>query len=137
MNKKPTKKQIAARRAFARAAKEGRLKKGAKLGTRKNPAKTSRAMSGANARKRKEARGRKTASSLYTARKAKTPRFYVVARVKDGDSYAFQYYDGNRTFLDTKRGAKRYATKRDAMEIARGILPRLPVRVLDLRIEKA
>jgi hypothetical protein len=94
-------------------------------------------MSGANARKRKEARGRKTASSLYTARKAKTPRFYVVARVKDGDSYAFQYYDGNRTFLDTKRGAKRYATKRDAMEIARGILPRLPVRVLDLRIEKA
>lgn len=133
--KKPTAKQLAARKRFAAMARKGPIKKGTKL--KKNPRRAaSRSMKGVSQTTRKRAAKRKPASSLYTAKKAKTSKFLIVARVKDGENYAFEYYDGANKFLDTKRGAKRFATKGNAETVAKSILPKLPFKVLDLRIEK-
>jgi hypothetical protein len=132
--KKPSVKQIAARKRFAAAAKAGTLKKGTKLN--KNPLARSRSVSGKSAATRKAALGRKAASSLYTAGKKTTSKHYLVARVTDGADYKFMYYNGVDRFLDTRRGAKRYATKADAMAVGKGLLPKLPYAIIDLRSER-
>lgn len=133
--KKPTAKQLTARRAFAAAARAGTLKKGSRL--KKNPVHKPRSVSGKSAATRKAARGRKPASSLYTAKKKQTAKFYLVARVQDGDGYVFKYFNGIDRFLPTRRGAKSYAKQSDALAVGKGILKSLPRSVLDLRAEKA
>jgi len=128
--RKATHAQLAARKRFAAAAKAGTLKKGTKL--KANPVREAK-KPGARTR----AVSRKPATSLYTAGKKTTPKFYLMARVKNGDGYDFLYFNGRDRFLPTKTGAQRYAKRDDALAVGRGLLQSLPAKVLDLRAERA